>query len=244
MDRNEAFDALSASALSLHLAWASLDVMVEDVEDIQLLISGDEEDVSAMKIALAEGRLTVEQPTYGLSYKVNMARWMQLLLRIPRSWKGAVEATTISGPLTVRGLTGTDLILETATGSLRAAELDGITAALRTMTGALTAEQVQVEKLNLRTVSGDVSFDGSCTGDIHLSSMTGSTTLTLACPFQSLEGSTVSGNVLVNAPLSEANVSMRSVSGKLRTRGVSITDEGAPVSLGSVSGNLELINTL
>lgn len=244
MDRNESFDALSVSALNLRLAWASLDVMVEDVDAIQLIISGDDEDVAAMRIVAENGRLTVEQPTYGLTYKLNMARWMQIFVRIPHDWKGAVDASTIAGPLSASGLTGTDLTLETVSGALHASSLTCLTAALRTMTGTLTAEQVTTEKLALRTVSGPIVYTGSCTDKLHLSSVTADLDIALTAPYAALDGNTVSGSVRVCAPLDEADVSFKAVSGRLRTRGVSIVEEGVKVNINSVSGNLELINTL
>ena len=39
MNRNESFPALDVSALTAHLAWASLEMIVDDVEDIQVLLS-------------------------------------------------------------------------------------------------------------------------------------------------------------------------------------------------------------
>ena len=69
MNRNEAFPAILVSTLAAHLAWASLDVMVEDVDQIQLFISGAESDVKDLRITCEENCLTVEQPSYGINLK-------------------------------------------------------------------------------------------------------------------------------------------------------------------------------
>ena len=52
MNRNESFPALNVSALNVRLGWANLEIMVDDVEDIQVLRSGDEGEISEMKVAL------------------------------------------------------------------------------------------------------------------------------------------------------------------------------------------------
>ena len=69
MNRNESFPALDVSTVTVHLAWASLEMIVDDVEDIQVLVSGDAGDVEDLKLLCQEGRLLVEQPTYGINIK-------------------------------------------------------------------------------------------------------------------------------------------------------------------------------
>ena len=243
MNRNESFDVLSTSAIELSLAWASLEVMIDDVEQIQVMIAGSDEDMESVKIACEEGHLKVEQPTVSLP-RVNISRWMQVMLRIPTAWKGAVSAATVSGAITARSLVGTDLKLETVTGVLRAFDLEGLTVALHTVTADLQAEQITAPKLNLRTVSGDMHVSGSSIQSIRSSSVTGALTLDLADAYDQLDATTVSGNIVVNAPVDVANVSLRAVSGRLRTDGVSLNDGGAVVSVTSVSGDLTLNRTL
>lgn len=243
MNRNESFDVLSTGSIELSLTWASLEMMVDDVEQIQLMVAGNDEDMADVKISCAEGSLKVEQPAVSLP-RVNISRWMQVMLRVPQTWKGAVSAATVSGPITARGLVGTDLKLETATGTLRAFDLTGLTVTLHTMTADIQAERIQAPKLNLRTVSGSMNVSGSGIQTIRSSSMTGELTLDLADAYDQLDATTVSGSITVNAPVDLANVSMRAVSGRLRTDGVSLNDGGAEVSVTSVSGDLTLNCTL
>ena len=54
MNRNESFPALDVSTVTVHLAWASLEMIVDDVEDIQVLVSGDAGDVEDLKLLCQE----------------------------------------------------------------------------------------------------------------------------------------------------------------------------------------------
>lgn len=240
MNRNEMFPGLLVSTLTVRLAWASLEIVVDDVEDLQVLISGDDSDVADMKVLCENGRLLVEQPTYGLTYKINMVRWMQVFIRIPAAWKGAVEASTIAGPLKARGLAGTDMSFDTVTGDLRVMGLNCITAALRTVSGSVKAENLSGERLSLRTVSGDVAVSGCGFDAYRLSAVSGAVSMDLTQPFDKLEGTTVSGDVRVYAPMEQIDASLRSVSGRIRTSGVSIQSGAPTASLTSVSGDFEI----
>ncbi len=62
--------------------------------------------------------------------------------------------------------------------------------------------------------------------------------------FDSLEGSTVSGNIRVTAPISRADASLRAVSGRLYTEGISIAPDAPRIALSSVSANVQLISSL
>lgn len=242
MNRNESFGAAQVNTLAVHLAWASLEMMVDDVSELQVMVSGDDNDVSDLKISCADGRLLVEQPTYGLTIKLNTERWMQLFLRIPREWKGAVDASTISGPLNVRGLTGTDLALETVSADLRAAGLSGITLALKSATGDIQASGVTTEKLSLRTVSGAISLQGVQARQVKLTGVSGESDLVFTAPFDRLDGNTVSGSIRIYAPMDTADVTLSALSGRLRTSNVSLKENAPVVRVTSVSGDLEINN--
>lgn len=241
MNRNENFPAILVSALAVHLAWASLDVMVEDVEQIQLYITGDENDVKDLRIACEENRLTVEQPSYGINLKsLGSQRWMQVMIRLPRSWKGAVDLNTISAPMNVRGLTGTDFTLDAVSGDITAAGLQSITAALRTVSGSIKAEEIYGERLSLRTVSGDITVRACGYDAYRINTVSGQADLDLVQPFEKLDGVSVSGNMRLFAPMDCINASLRSVSGRLLTQGVSIQPGAPEARVSSVSGNLEI----
>ena len=240
MNRNESWDALSVHTLSVHLAWASLEILVDEVDTIQLIVSGDDMDVQDLKVSQQQGMLQVEQPAYGLTHRIDLVRWMQLCIRLPISWKGVVEATTVAGPLNVRGVTGTDLVLETVSGDLRASGLNGLTLGLKTVTGTMRGECLQAEKAAIRTVSGPVSLDRSSFRTLKLGSVSADMTVDLRQPFLTADASTVSGDIRLAAPFDRGHVNYRTVTGKLRTSAVSLAEDGPEISVTSVSGNLYL----
>ncbi len=243
MNRNEAFSGLNVASISVRLAWGSVEATVDDVQDIQLLISGSDEDVTGLKIGCVNGNLEVEQPNLGLPPRLNSAHWMQLVVRLPKDWKGAAEFIATSGRVNVRGLTGTDLTLGTISGDLTAANLQGMTCTLQTVSGQLCASSVHCEQLTMRAVSSPIRMEEGSFSQAHINSVAGDMTLMLTQPFDLLEATSVSGSLYVEAPLESVRVLHRSISGKLRATGVTIHEGGVPVSLNTVSGDLEIIGT-
>lgn len=239
MNRNESFPTALVTALDAHLAWACLDVMVEDVEQIQVCISGDEKDVKELRVECSDQHLMVEQAAYGLK-TIGTEHWMQIIIRIPRAWKGSVDLNTISGRLCVRGLTGTDFILDTVSGELNASGLKSITTTLRSVSGQIKAEDVAGERLSLRSVSGDMTLCGCSYDSYRIAAVSGRVDLDMSVPFEKLEGMTVSGSVRLFTPMTAADAALRSVSGRLLTRGVSIQANAPEARVSSVSGNLEI----
>ncbi len=243
MNRNEAFSGLNVASVSVRLAWGSVEATVDEVQDIQVLISGSDEDVTGLKISCVNGNLEVEQPNLGLPPRLNSTHWMQLVVRLPKDWKGAAEFIATSGRVSVRGLTGTDLTLGTISGDLAAANLQGITCTLQTVSGQLCASSVHCEQLTMRAVSSPIRMEESSFSQAHVNSVAGDMTLMLTQPFDLLEATSVSGSLYVEAPLESVRVLHRSISGKLRATGVTIHEGGVPVSLNTVSGDLEIIGT-
>ena len=244
MNRNESFPALNVSALNARLGWANLEVMVDDVENIQVLLSGDEGEIAEMKVALHEGRLQVEQPSYGISTRIHNSKWMQVIVRLPRAWKGSVDASSVTGGVNVRSVTGTDLNLDTVSGDVRASALTGISLTLHTVAGDILAHDLSGESLSLRTVSGKVRLDGASFVSYRLNDVSGDVALNLAGAFDRLDGVTVTGNVSITAPITRADASLRAISGRLLTEGVSIDSGGPRVAMSSVTANVRLICSL
>lgn len=109
MDRNEAFDPLRTAAIVIRMAWGDVQVVSEDVPQLQVFISGSEQDAAGLRAQLTEGELLIEQPAHGLSgVNVLENHWLHVLLRVPRGWKGGVSFSTVSGRLEVCGLSGSD----------------------------------------------------------------------------------------------------------------------------------------
>ena len=241
MNRNETFPPILVSSLVVHLAWASLEVCVEDVEQIQVLVSGADSDVKDLRMVCEENRLLVEQPAYGINLKnLGAERWMQIMLRLPATWKGAVDLSTISAPIKARGLTGTDLTMDSVSGCITATGLSSIATGLHTVSGDVKASDIQGEKLSLRSVSGSITVTDAGFDVYHVTTASGQADLDMNRPFQRVDSLSVSGDVRIFTPMDHADAVLRSVSGRLRTRGVSIVPEAAPLRANSVSGDLEI----
>ena len=242
MDRNESYDPRLVSGLVLKPARGSLDIQVTDTPAIQVMVSGSDDDAAALKLNFADGIISMEQPAYGLSVHINANHWLQITVQLPRSWKGAVEANTISGMVKARGITGTDVKLESVTGQLQADNIEAMNLALHTTTGSIAASSLYGESLSLRSISGNVSVVNTAFRTIRLSNVSGQSELELNAPYETLEGSTISGDIRVWAPVALADARVKTVTGRIRTGNVSLSDQGPKLSLSSVSATLEINN--
>ncbi len=238
MSRNETFDPAAVSRLEVSLAWATLEVTADSVDRIQMIVAGTPEDVEDLRSGAENGTLTVEQPAYGLSTRLNTERWMQVTLRVPQTWKGEVACSTMAGLLRARGLTGSDFSLSTLTGALRASELNAMTLSLRTVSGSLTAAGVRADSLSLRTVSGAVVLEHAAARRMKATSVSADMSMDLTEAPERLDINTVSGDTAVSLPADRAAISLRAISGKVRTAGVARAEDGPVISATAVSGNL------
>lgn len=240
MNRNESIQALPVTLISLKLIGAALEIYSDDIEDIHVMVSGDKRDVNALRINASADRLTVEQPATALAKTPVTTSWMQITLRIPRSWKGSIDARTVSGWMNLRGLTGADLSMDSVSGTLLGNDLSFITASLRAVTGDIRITALQADKVSCTTTSGNISLDNAALRTCSLNSVTGSSSLWLTQPFERISASGVSGDVAVEAPITECDATLRCVTGRIRTAGVSIV-EGAPrIKATTVSGDLTI----
>ena len=241
MDRTAFYPEMEINAIMPRLAAADLELLADDVDQIQVLITGSDEAVQALKLTCEEGRLRLDQPAYGVAPRPMGMHWVQVMLRLPRAWKGIVDASTMTGDIRARGISGTDLQLETMTGSLDAAGVNAITMKAVTVSGSQRLSGIQAEALHLRTVSGGMEGTGIQARSLRVTAVSGSTTLQLDSDFDLLEANLVSGGLRVTAPVAEADASIRSISGRLLTSGVSIQKGGPVVSATTVTGHVELI---
>ncbi|MBR4459616.1 MAG: DUF4097 family beta strand repeat protein [Clostridia bacterium] len=241
MYRNERFDTAAVTSVSVKLAWATLELLAADVDQLQVLISGSDEDVEDMRAGIEKGVLTVEQPAYGLSTHIASDRWLQVTLRLPRAWKGEITGTTVAGMLSARGLSGSDLRFSTVSGSLRASQLTAMTLTLRTITGVLSAAEIAAEEsVAARTVSGEMLLSHLSAVRLKLTTVSGTLTADLDTAPAQTDVNTVSGDVSLTLPARAAAIRLRAVTGRLHTNGVAAgAEENAPViNAISVSGDL------
>lgn len=245
MDRNEFFQALPITGVTLKLIGASLEICTDDIEDVHVMISGDSRDVSALKAAISADRLIIEQPASAIARNPLSAGWMQLTLRLPRTWKGSIDARTVTGWINARGLDGADLSLDAVSGTIMAADVNFITASLRSVTGDVTLAGAQLEKGIFAATSGSVTIAPAAMRTLSVTTVTGVIRAALAAPFEDVSISTVSGNAYIEAPVEECDAVLRSVSGRLSTDEISIREDAAArLRATSVTGDLTLVSTL
>ena len=241
MNRNESFSAIDTHTVSFDMVRASIDVQSCDAEDIQLLISGDDDSVELLQIAWTNGRLSLSMPMRDRVPNLISPAWMQLLLRLPATWKGGMELKSQSGSISVSSFSGTDLVIGTVSGHIRVSDSQCMTAELRSMSGILLLQNASIDQLRLTTISGNILASPISFSVLTLSTVSGSSELNLTEPFRKISAKTVSGDTHLTVPLSEINASVTSVSGRLLTRNISIQESGPDLHLNTVTGHLEIV---
>lgn len=242
MNRNEFLEAYPITRIALKLTGASLEVCTDAIDDVHVMVSGADKDVSALRIEVKGDQLLVEQPATSLARNPMASSWLQVTIRLPESWKGRIDARTVSGWINIRGLVGTDLSLESVSGLITASTLQFRTIVIRTVTGDVRASNmVCLDKCTLGSTSGAIGLQ-ACSVDVcSVSSITGSAALGLNNPFREISATSVIGDLSIDAPVTTCAASLRSVAGRLSTSGVSILDEAdCSVHFTSVSGNLDI----
>ncbi len=244
MEKNFSFPKERISELYCRLTWAQLELIADDVQEIQVLAAGDDQSVTDLRVEEQDGRLVVEQPALIFSLNIISHKWTQVCIRIPRGWRGAIDAHTVSGLLNSRGVKGTAVTLETVSGDLRAMAVASQTLGLRTVSGNIKCGDLTGERLNLRTVSGGARLQSIAFDQARLSCVSGDTWLEFRAPFSRVEANSVSGDVELLVPTDTLDASLKAVSGRVHTSGITLKDGGSIVRCSAVSGNLNIISTL
>lgn len=243
MERNESFETSSLNDLAVHLAWAQVEIFADEIERVQVLVAGDENSVRDLRITVEEGVLRVEQPQYGISLSLMDSHWMQVCVRVPIGWTQKIHVNTISGPLTARGLNGSRIVLDAVSGDVRANRLTAKEISIKTVLGDIRADTLQADNLSVRTVNGNVSLDEVKTLTYRCTTVSGEQKMRLRGGFTLLDMRSVSGDVVLMTEVKRLNVSIRSLSGRVSTEGVELTeDRDAPsVRVTGVSADLKVI---
>ena len=241
MNCNEFFPALPVTKLKLRLTSAALEIITDDIEDIHVMASGGKADIEELRIAAAADTLTIEQPVSKLTLVAPATgSWLQLTLRLPRSWKGAVEARSVSGWMTIRGLSGTDMSLDTVSGMVSVSDVSFLTLSARAVTGDVKLLQSGVNKASLFSTSGELTATSVAVNTLSASTVTGEISLDLLAPFEELSLHTVTGDLHVAAPITACDATIRSVSGHIHPEGVEIVEGAAKLRAVTVSSDLDI----
>lgn len=244
MEKNFSFEKDSVNELYCRLTWAQLELVVDDVQEIQVLAAGDDQSVADMRIEERNGRMVVEQPPLVFSLNFITHKWAQVCIRVPRDWRGAVDAHTVSGLLNSRGVKGTEVTLDTVSGGLRAMAVAAEGLTLRSVSGDVKGGDLRGERISLRTVSGDARLQSIAFDQVRVSGVSGDMWLEFRAPFSRVDANTVSGDLELHVPVESLDASLKAVSGRIHTSGVVLKEGGSIVRLSSVSGDLNIISTL
>ncbi|MEA4999162.1 MAG: DUF4097 family beta strand repeat-containing protein [Candidatus Limiplasma sp.] len=243
MERNESFVSESLNDIVVHMAWAQVEIFADEIERVQVLAAGDEGSVGDLRIETENDTLLVEQPQYGLSLNIMESRWMQVCIRVPKSWTKKIHVFTIGGLLNARGLNGSRIVLDTVSGDMRAMRMTAREISLKSISGDVRSDRLTAGSLTVRTVSGNITLDEAVSQTYKCTTVSGDVKLKLKESFESMDVRSVSGDVTVLSPVSSMNVSMRSISGRVATNGVTLAEAGdnPAVRMTGVSADLKLV---
>ena len=97
---------------------------------------------------------------------------------------------------------------------------------------------------SLFSTSGSLTVDSTSLKTGSANTVTGLVSLALSAPFEELSLNSVTGDLCVDAPITACDAILRSVTGRLHTSGVSITEGAARISATTVSSDLDITSTL
>ncbi|MDD3212532.1 MAG: DUF4097 family beta strand repeat-containing protein [Eubacteriales bacterium] len=243
MERNESFAAETLKDLSIRLAWAQAEIFGDDIERVQVLAAGDENSVRDLRIAIEENTLVVEQPQYGLTLNITESRWMQVCIRVPKNWANAIHVSTISGLLNARSLSGSRIVLDTVSGDIHAARVTAEEISLKSVSGDINAAEPTAKRLSARSLSGNVSLNDIDAQSLKCTTVNGEQRIRQKGGFEQMELRTVSGDVTLQTAVEKINVLTRSISGRVKAEGVTLTQatDAPVVRITGVSADLKLV---
>lgn len=163
---------------------------------------------------------------------------------VPSRWKGTVSASTVTGTLDLRDLSGSDLSASTVSGAVSVTNLEGITLCLKTVSGPVKGSALYAEEASLRTMSGEIGIENGAFRHISVRTAAGMVQMALSAPPEAVKCLSAFGSVRVFSPLDSADACIRSLTGRLRTGGVSLTEGAAAFSAVTLCSNLELYSNI
>ena len=242
MSRNESFPALSVARISAHLTGAAVEICPDDIDDVHVMVSGDAPDT--LQISFSAGTLRITQRTTAPARARHPGGWTQLTLRVPRAWKGSIDARTRSGRINLRQLSGADLSLRTVSGLVMGSELHFITVRAASLTGAVKLTGLHCERCRLLSASGEMSILGGVLHQGSAFTATGGVSLTLLDAFDALQLASVTGKLDVRAPIQTCDAGLRSITGRIHAEGMAIGDAPHSIRATTVTGPLALTYNL
>ncbi|MBX3725850.1 MAG: DUF4097 family beta strand repeat protein [Xanthomonadales bacterium] len=182
--------------------------------DDQLVVTGDlGEGSKPLRIEGGPERMSVRvEPEEGGGWRQRMAP-SRLRLEVPARTR--LEVSTVSADISVDGVSGERLELESVSGRIIFAGAPG-RATLKTVSGAIDGRG-DAPQWTVGTVSGAIALDG-VGGELRVDSVSGAISLS-AGAVSRVRAETVSGRIRARVPLTgAATVAMQSVSGAIELR--------------------------
>ena len=244
MERSIRIEPRNIKRIDTRLSGAQLEMYGDDIDDIQIMIAGDEASIKDLKIDNADGKLNIVQPQYARALNIAERCWLQICIRIPKSLTFDISMNTVSGLINARKINGNNLTLDTISGDIRIHDLTSDAIVCKSVSGNISGESVKANKLTVRSVSGDVSFNAVEADTIKGNSVNGKMQFYGKKAWMTMEITTVTGNLNITAPMKQVKVSLRTLSGHIRTEGVDLVEEGIDIPqihINTVSADVYLL---
>jgi hypothetical protein len=239
MERNIGYPAGMVEAVQVRVGWAQVELLSADTQEVQIASAGDERAVREMIIRHENGKLSIEQPQYGLLPHLE-SKWLEICVRVPLRWHGNIALTTVSGAISIKSVQGEEISVDTVSGTVHVDRVRCDSLSMNAVSGAMQAMQVAGASLRVRNVSSSIELLGAAFDSAKIIAVSGQVSLDFQRPFATLDLQAATGDTRVRLPGGRAEVNFRSVAGKLSAEGF-VGGEGAPaVQATTVTGNLRL----
>ncbi len=239
MERNLSFDYSQIKEIKISTSWPQIEIFHNEANEIQVIIAGDNKTVPQIKVELENDELVIEQPKYGINLNIADGSWMQILIYLPKDYKGELDVSSIIGNINIRGFEGEEISLDAISGNIM---LDNITVEylkVKNISGGITIRNINCKKLKVRTVSGSLVAETVGADDIKLSGVSGKQSLELVKNFKKVDIVSVTGDVEIIQPAEAVSAKLRALHGQLLLDNVTDGD-GPELSATSVTGNVKI----
>ncbi|NLB89848.1 MAG: DUF4097 domain-containing protein, partial [Clostridiales bacterium] len=231
--------------LEINLSWGQMNIVVEPVDQLQILASGDDESLKELRIEVDDKELVIEQPQFGMYKNINASKWLEVVIRIPKEMHIPIEVQSISGPISARDISGENIHIETVSGKVLLQNIEGKEIYIRSISGAIRCQKLTGRKLKLRTVSGKSVLEQINVQKASYGTVSGDVIMDCSHVFDKMEYNTVSGSLTIYGPMEKISILRRGFRGNVRTEGVTLVEEEnhPTLKINSLTGDVSVIST-
>lgn len=239
MERNMSFSAQQIKAIRGKMTWGQVEIVSGAHDEVQLLVSGDDESVAEVRVEMEGDTLYVGQPQLSFALEVlPRNRWLQVFLRIPKAWRGGMDIDTVNGLLGAYDVQADDMELSTISGGIVVKRLSADMLKMRTVSGAIAGELLTANTLRVRTTAGDISLGQLKADEIKTNTVSGKVALSVLSGAKELNMQSVAGSMAVDVE-DPVHATLGAVTGQLMLGdGVVSSADGLRIAATSISGGL------